>query len=120
MKPTELSLLETSPPTPQTSSCIGALPRVFWVAFGGFALVVCAVKLILEYPQSLVLLTACVFLLAALMTAARYADIQFFNGQTCDGDPSTMAHLRAYALRTAVLAPALYIGAILLGQVLRT
>jgi len=97
MKPTEPSRIEATPPTPETTSFIGLLLRLFWMAFGGTGLVICAFKLILDYPQNLVPLTGSIFLLAALMTGARYADIRFFNGDTCDGDPATMTtfeHMR--------------------------
>jgi hypothetical protein len=90
------------------------------MAAGGFGLVVCAIKLALEYPQNLVLLTSCVFVLATLMIGIRYADIRFYNGQTIDCDRATMTHFRAYALRTVVLASALYTASILLGVLLRT
>ena len=90
------------------------------MAAGGFGLVICAIPLMLEYPEDRVLLSAYMFLLAALMIAARYTDIRFFNGETVDCDPATMNHLGAYALRTAVLASALYPSSIVLGWVLQT
>jgi hypothetical protein len=82
------------------------------MAFWGFGLVICAIKLMLECPQNLVVLTACVFLLAALLTGARYPTSGSLTarGQTCDGAPATIAHYRGYVLRTAVLASALYTG----------
>jgi hypothetical protein len=89
------------------------------MAFGNAGVVICAFKLILEYPQNRVLLSGFIILLAALMIGARYADIRFYNGQTCDCDPATMAHFRAYALRVAVLASAVCTGSIVLGLVLR-
>jgi len=118
MKPTEPSRIEATPPTPETTSFIGLLLRLFWMAFGGVGLYLCALKLMLGDPQNRILLTACLFLVAALMIAARYADIRFFKGET--GAPATMTHFRAYALRTAVLASALYTGSIVLGEVFRT
>jgi hypothetical protein len=79
MKPTEPSHIETLPPTPETSSCFGPLLRLFWVAFGGVGLFICAIKLMLEYLPNLVLLPGCAFLLASLMIGTRYADISYFN-----------------------------------------
>jgi len=117
MKPTEPSCIATSPPAPETSSRIALLLRLFSMDFVGLGLAFCSIQLALEYPQNLVLLTACIFLLLALMTGARYADIRFFNGQTGDCDPAMMAYLRAYALRTAVLASAPSTSSILLGLV---
>jgi hypothetical protein len=118
MKPTEPSRIETAPPTSENSSCIGLILRLFWMAFGSFALALCAIKVTLEYPRNLPVLTASVFLLAILMIVARYADIRYFSGKTCDGDPATMAHLRPYAVRVAVVAATVYTCSLMLGLVL--
>jgi hypothetical protein len=90
------------------------------MAAGNLGLVLSAIKLLLEYPQRLGLLTACMFLLAALTIAARYTDIRFFHGETVDCDPATMKHFRAYALRMGVLASALYAVSIVLGLIRQT
>jgi hypothetical protein len=89
------------------------------MAFGSLGVYLCAIKLVLEYPQNLVLLTASVLLLGALMIGARYADIRFFRGETCDGDRATMTHFRAYTRRVAVMVAAVYFGSIILGLVFR-
>ena len=120
MKPTESPRFETFPPTAESSSCPGLLLCLFGMAIGGFGLIISAIKLTLEHPQKLSFLTACMVLLAALMIAARYTDIRFFHGETVDCDPATMNHFRAYALRTAVLASALYASSIVRGWVLQT
>ena len=111
MKPTEPSRIETSPPAPEPPRVLDGFPR--------FAFAICAIKLKLEHAKNLVLLTACIFLLAALKTGARYAHIRFFTEQAM----ATQQRSRTsehYALRTAVLASAPSTSSILLGLVLRT
>jgi hypothetical protein len=119
MKPTPSPRPETSPSQPETSSCAGLLLRLFWMAAGGLGLGLSAMQLMMSYPDKLGILMACIFGLAALMIAARYADVRFFHGETADGGPATMKHFRAFALRTAVASSALCALAVALGMALQ-
>ena len=85
MTPSEPFRIETPPPAPAISSCIRLPPRLLWMAFWGFGLVICAIKLMLGSGfANLVDLTACLFLLAALLNGAHYSNIRLFNGRRID------------------------------------
>lgn len=94
----------------------GCLLRVFWMAVGNVALLTLAGFILSQGRFSL--LDGGYWAVVAALVGARYADIVRFRGQTADGTPATVTHLRRYALGLLAVAVGLWIAAHVLGRLL--
>jgi hypothetical protein len=92
---------------PEYQDPLGCLPRIFWMMIGNLAALMAALKIYLSTGWSAA--DAAYWLLVALLVGARYVDIVRFKGQTMDGEPATMAHLKRYVLLVLVAGAALWI-----------
>jgi len=72
--------------------------RLIWMMGGGIVLVFCLFS-IAGKRESVFCTTDVVFwCVAALMIAARYADVRYFGGATSEGEPATMRDFAWYSL----------------------
>ena len=91
-----------------TDSPLGLFLRLYWMLGGGAMLAIAAAYPLAhtKTPASLSLAVCC--LISISMIAARYIDIRNCSGQTVDGDPADLGHLKRYAmimLPVSVLLP---------------
>jgi hypothetical protein len=84
----------------------GCLLRLFWMAFGNFALLFLSVLIFKRDDFSA--LDAVYWALVMALGSARYADIARFDGLTTSGEPATMEHFRRYSVGLFVGAAALW------------
>jgi hypothetical protein len=90
----------------------GCLVRSIWLMVGNVALVFSAV-LIVKQRQGLGVTWAdgLFWGIAVLTAVSRYVDVRHFDGQTSEGEPSTMQHAKKFIALLAVAAVALWIAA---------
>jgi hypothetical protein len=95
-------------PQPETrpSGCLPLVLRVFWMAFGNIALVLCAA--FVSKGTAPVVADIAFFSVAISLIVVRYVDIALFAGDTAEGKPATIADWRRYALKLAVISSALW------------
>lgn len=104
-------------PTPHAQSstepqgCAPMLVRLGWLVAGSFGLFAVAALISRQPPWHLSALDALYWLLAPAMIALRFLDIRRFGGETADGKPATMGHLKSYAIKLGLLTLVLWVGA---------
>ena len=89
-------------------SVLGLFLRLYWM-LGGNAILAIAAAYPLAHTKTPVWLSLTVCCLISIsIIAARYIDIRDCGGQTVDGDPADLRHLKRYAmimLPVSVLLP---------------
>lgn len=98
---------------PEYQDPLGCLPRIFWMMLGNVGLLFAALKIYMSTGWSVA--DVAFWLIVCLLIGARYIDIVRFKGQTMNGEPATMAHLRRYVLLVLVAGAALWAVARALG-----
>jgi hypothetical protein len=93
----------------------GCLLRLFWMIVGNALLAFCAVSIVGGPSRLLGLEDAFYWALVGCLLAVRYVDIQYFNGQTADGDTASMADWRRYVVRVGVVSAGLWLVAHAIG-----
>ena len=93
----------------------GCLLRLFWMIVGNVLLALCAVSVVKGGYSLLGLDDAFYWAVVGCLLAARYVDIQYFQGKTADGDTASMADWRRYAVRIGVLSVGLWVVAHAIG-----
>ena len=87
----------------------GCFLRFFWMIVGNAILVFCVVSMVKGRSSLLGLEDAFYWSLVGCLLAARYADIQYFKGQTADGEPASMVDWRRYAVRVGIVSVGLWL-----------
>lgn len=82
----------------------GCLVRMFWMALGNALLLACAAMIAKQKAWTFSVFDAAFWAIVLLLLAARFVDIRRFHGETTDGKPATMAHLKRYAALLVVIA----------------
>jgi hypothetical protein len=99
--------VETTPTNPAS-----VLLRIFWLLAGYIVIAILALFISQsEGTTMLSLMDPALWLVAALMIAARYVDITRYGGATSDGQPATLVHWRRYALLVLAVAAVSWLGA---------
>jgi len=93
-------------PEMQPSGCMPFVLRLFWMAFGNIALLLCAA--FVAKGTAPVVTNVVFFGVAIALIVVRYIDIAWFKGDTAEGKPATFADWRRYALKLTVVAVALW------------
>ena len=104
---------ERIPAQPAYQDPLGCLPRIFWMMLGNLGLLIVALKVYLSAGWSMA--DVAYWLIVAMLIGARYVDIARFKGQTIDGGPATMAHLRRYVVLVLLAGSAMWVLARALG-----
>jgi hypothetical protein len=104
-----------SAPTNQTTDkqrgALAILARIFWMALGNFALMICAANILMSESSSTRISDVIFWSAAIAMIIVRFLDIKFFNGQTATGEPATLAHWRKYSILLAVVSTVIWAAA---------
>ena len=87
----------------------GCFLRFFWMIVGNAILVFCVVSMVKGHSNLLGLEDAFYWSLVGILLAARYVDIQYFNGQTANGEPASMADWRRYTVRVGIISVGLWL-----------
>ena len=95
------------------------LVRFYWLILGNGLLFMLLVLIFEKRARFPSLLDGAYLAAAALLIAMRYVDIRFFNGQTGEGQPATMAHWRRYSLVTGCVTLGAWLMVHVLTRVLR-
>jgi hypothetical protein len=96
-------------------SSLGCLLHLFWLFLGNFVLIVLAGELLLFPSGWFSGLDAVYWFVVALIVAARYADIRYFQGATAEGKPSTFEHWRRHAFILVLSASVVWLAVHVLG-----
>ena len=93
-------------PTPDAESdgapMSSILIRLFWMAFGGAALIGLGLAIWTRSSDTLLSWSLLYWLDVGLIVIARYVDIRYHEGLTVNLEPATFAHWRRH---TAILVP---------------
>jgi len=84
------------------------LIRLFWLALGNALLLIFAAFIAKLEPWTLTLVDAGYWGIVAMLLLARFVDIKRFHGETSNGQPATMGHLRRYAAMLVASAAAIW------------
>jgi hypothetical protein len=79
------------PTADEPTGCLGTLLRLFWMLGGVAILIFAGLDMVLKGNR--VPTIVLYWLTVVAIIAARFVDIRFFRGETCNGKPATMRHL---------------------------
>jgi len=86
--------------TQASHSPLSLVVRLFWLIFGNFVLILCAIRMLFgEAGAGLSVIDAVYWVTVALLVVARYVDVTRLGGATSDGKPSTLADFRVYTAK---------------------
>ncbi len=88
----------------QQTTNYGCLLRLFWMMVGNIALFLCGIAIYQNPTGYLSIADALYWALAGCLVAARFADVQYYEGTTAEGNPATLADWRRYALLVVIVA----------------
>ena len=94
----------------------GVLLRLFWMGLGSLALVAVAGSLWARAGEGGLVLSVVYWVTVGLISAARYADIARYQGQTIDLAPADLGHWRRHTLGLLMGALPVWAVAFLAGQ----
>ena len=94
----------------------GCLLRLFWMILGHALLAFCTISILRGGSRLPSLEDAVYWAVVACLLAARFVDIQYFQGRTADGDAASMADWRSYALRVSIAYAGLWLVAHVIGN----
>ena len=95
---------------------LATLARIYWMMVAPGALLITVAAIFDGKQAGKLTLHIVYWAVVASLLLVRYVDIFKFQGETTDGAPATASHFRKYAITLALLAPALWLGAWLLGM----
>jgi hypothetical protein len=98
----------TNQPIDKQRGILAILTRPFWMFFGNFALMICAIHILMGESKSTKTTDIIFWCAVAAMLAVRFLDIKFLDGQTATGEPATLSHWRKYAIALAVISAAIW------------
>jgi hypothetical protein len=101
------------------SSLIAFSFRLFWMFIGNAGLFLLALGVFYKSKTSPLGYSIAYWVLVAAILIARFVDIRYFHGETSDGEPATMLHLRRYVINLAIVAIPLFFIAFFLGRVVQ-
>ena len=87
----------------------GCLLRMFWMIVGNAILAFCVISMIRRDSSFFGLEDALYWSLVGCLLGARYVDIQYFKGQTADGEPASMVDWRRYAVRVGIASVGMWL-----------
>src|SRR5690606_21775350 len=90
------------------TSGVGALLRIFWMFFGFAVLGLVAAVTAYRTPGEPSWRDVLFWAVVAALVAARWIDVERYDGRTADGEPASFADVRTYAVKVGVLALALW------------
>jgi hypothetical protein len=97
-----------SAPTNKTiekqSGILAVLARIFWMALGNFALMICAANIIMGEGGSTRIPDIIFWCVVPVMIIVRFLDIKFLDGQTATGKPATLSQWRKYAVMLIIIS----------------
>lgn len=76
------------PTAGESPGCLGTLLRLFWMLGGVVILIFAGLDMVLKGNRALTIVLY--WLTVVAIIAARFVDIRFFRGETCNGKPATM------------------------------
>ncbi len=88
----------------ECSSPTGCFLRLFWMMIGNAALLICAFGIVQHRSSMVSMADAFYWAVVGCLLAVRYADIQYFDGLTAEGEPASMVHWRRYATIVGVIS----------------
>jgi hypothetical protein len=86
----------------------GCFLRLFWMGLGNALLLACTAMIAKQKAWTFSIFDGAYWAVVLLLLAARLVDIRRFHGETTDGKPATMAHLKRYAALLALIACAVW------------
>lgn len=105
----------TTTDRPQAPRRRNVFLRLYWMLLGAGALFVLGLTVLRGGHPVASVPSLGMWVVAASMIAARWADITRFDGLTADGEPATPSHFRTYALGVTVVTAGLWAGALAVG-----
>ena len=88
----------TNQPIDKQRGILAILARIFWMALGNFALMICAANVFMGESNSTRTSDIIFWCVVLAMIIVRFLDIKFLDGQTASGEPATLSHWRKYAI----------------------
>ena len=93
----------------------GCLLRLFWMILGHALLAFCTISILRGDSSFPSWKDAIYGAVVVGLLAARFVDIQYFQGRTADGEAASMMDWRSYALRVSVAYAGLWLAAHAIG-----
>jgi hypothetical protein len=94
----------TNQPIDKQRGILAILARPFWMFFGNFAMMICAIHIMMGESKSTKTTDIILWCAVAAMIAVRFLDVKFLDGQTATGEPAMLAHWRKYAIMLLMVA----------------
>lgn len=91
----------------ELTSLGGMLARIYWMLAGHPAITISAFYI--ASGKSPIIANIVFFLLVASVIMIRYIDINFYKGQTAEGEPATMKHWQRFSLIVLCYSSALWL-----------
>jgi hypothetical protein len=90
--------------TDKQRGTLALLARIFWMALGNFALLICAANIFMGESSSTRVSDIIFWSVVPAMIIVRFLDIKFLDGQTTTGEPATLSHWRKYAVLLIIIS----------------
>ena len=90
--------------TDKQRGVLAILARIFWMFLGNFALMICAVTILIGEGGSTRIPDIIFWCVVPAMIIVRFLDIKFLDGQTVTDKPATLVHWRKYTILLVICA----------------
>lgn len=90
--------------TDKQRGVLALLARIFWMALGNFALMICAANILMSESSSTRISDIIFLCVVPAMIIVRFLDIKFLDGQTVTGEPATLSHWRKYTIVLIIIS----------------